>query len=306
MRPSALAALVVLFLNDHWLKGAHILPGWLTGKLSDAAGLYLFPIVLFVLFERLNGAARRLLSRRALGFGVAGLTALLFALAKVVPSVNQLMVRAWGPMALDPSDLLMLPFAALAPRTMLDRPSAGKSPRVVRLATLASALLVCAATSPPPPRCYPMWGVAEPAAVKLGCAWVEIWVSKSGKEGLGVTVAFLPVDREASCSVAIRAAAFLSPGVNAPATQLPPAIELKGADARHVYLPFAFDNQDLWNQSLKQNDLRRATLSLWLSLGDEPPQPLEIPLVHEWQVGDHYSCRPRHPPRGADAPGTTQ
>jgi hypothetical protein len=39
------AALSVLVLNDHWLKGAGLLPGWLTGKLSDFAGLIVAPIL---------------------------------------------------------------------------------------------------------------------------------------------------------------------------------------------------------------------------------------------------------------------
>jgi hypothetical protein len=39
------AALLVLVLNDHWLKGAGLLPGWLTGKLSDFAGLIVAPIL---------------------------------------------------------------------------------------------------------------------------------------------------------------------------------------------------------------------------------------------------------------------
>jgi hypothetical protein len=33
-------------LNDHWLKGSGLLPGWLTGKLSDVAGLYFAPLLL--------------------------------------------------------------------------------------------------------------------------------------------------------------------------------------------------------------------------------------------------------------------
>jgi hypothetical protein len=40
------AALGVLVLNDHFLKGAGVLPGWLTGKLSDFAGLLVAPALL--------------------------------------------------------------------------------------------------------------------------------------------------------------------------------------------------------------------------------------------------------------------
>ncbi|NUQ77337.1 MAG: hypothetical protein HUU21_27695, partial [Polyangiaceae bacterium] len=44
--PLPIAAVVVLAVNDHLLKGAGILPGWVTGKLSDIAGLFFFPVLL--------------------------------------------------------------------------------------------------------------------------------------------------------------------------------------------------------------------------------------------------------------------
>jgi hypothetical protein len=47
--PAALAALAVLAVNDHWAKGR--LPGWLTGKASDVAGMVFFPLVLWALIE---------------------------------------------------------------------------------------------------------------------------------------------------------------------------------------------------------------------------------------------------------------
>jgi hypothetical protein len=49
LHPAPLAALVVLALNDHYLKGRHILPQWLTGKLSDFGGLLFFPLLLTAL-----------------------------------------------------------------------------------------------------------------------------------------------------------------------------------------------------------------------------------------------------------------
>lgn len=44
--PTSVLALVVLVLNDHVLKEAW--PGWVTGKLSDVAGLVVFPLLLAV------------------------------------------------------------------------------------------------------------------------------------------------------------------------------------------------------------------------------------------------------------------
>lgn len=51
--PLALTALALLFVNDHDLKQRW--PGWLTGKLSDLAGLVLLPIVLLALLEQFRG-----------------------------------------------------------------------------------------------------------------------------------------------------------------------------------------------------------------------------------------------------------
>ena len=46
LHPVSLGALAILALNDHWLKGAGLFPGWLTGKLSDVAGMIFFPLLL--------------------------------------------------------------------------------------------------------------------------------------------------------------------------------------------------------------------------------------------------------------------
>jgi hypothetical protein len=43
LHPLVLGALALLILNDHVLKAAY--PGWWTGKLSDVAGLAMFPIL---------------------------------------------------------------------------------------------------------------------------------------------------------------------------------------------------------------------------------------------------------------------
>ena len=45
--PGSVLALVVLVLNDHVLKQAW--PGWVTGKLSDVAGLVVAPLLLAAL-----------------------------------------------------------------------------------------------------------------------------------------------------------------------------------------------------------------------------------------------------------------
>ena len=47
--PAWIGALLLLLINDHVLKGAGLLPGWVTGKLSDLAGLFVAPALLAVL-----------------------------------------------------------------------------------------------------------------------------------------------------------------------------------------------------------------------------------------------------------------
>lgn len=76
LHPCALGALLLLVLNDHALKDLY--PGWLTGKLSDAAGLVLLPLVLLAVGERLAG---RVLPRRSLAWLCAA-SALGFAVCK--------------------------------------------------------------------------------------------------------------------------------------------------------------------------------------------------------------------------------
>src|SRR5688572_756580 len=57
-RPAWWVALALLLINDHLLKGSGLLPGWLTGKLSDVAGLLMAPPLLVVLAGARARAAR--------------------------------------------------------------------------------------------------------------------------------------------------------------------------------------------------------------------------------------------------------
>lgn len=106
LHPVTLGAMALLAVNDHW--GKYAWPGWLTGKLSDCAGLVFFPILLVF-----AGLSRR---------WAVGLTAIGFTLVKTVPpitdswnwiftSVYQLCGYAEGAqLVCDPSDLIALPF----------------------------------------------------------------------------------------------------------------------------------------------------------------------------------------------------
>lgn len=128
LHPAPLLALALLIVNDHVLKGLAVGTPFdvVTGKLSDVAGLAMFPVLLVSLVEIFTRRAPA--SRRVVVFCVA-LTALVFALTKT-----------WTPMAdayrhaiallqspvrgavnvdnvrhvMDATDLIALPATALA------------------------------------------------------------------------------------------------------------------------------------------------------------------------------------------------
>jgi hypothetical protein len=107
--PLPLAAVLVLVVNDHVLKGAGVLPSSVTGKLSDVAGLFFFPILLVTI------ARASLLRISKQHVWIASVTtALAFSAIKLSGPINALVERAWGPMTMDGSDLLALPMCAAA------------------------------------------------------------------------------------------------------------------------------------------------------------------------------------------------
>lgn len=131
LRPLPLAALVLLAFNDHVLKGSGHLPGAITGKLSDLAGLAYFPLVLFVCLRSSERFLRRVFGlaahregsdRRLLDWACA-LTAAVFSASKLSPAAADLVVAAAdlllpGPdrarVVTDPTDLATVPAVLLA------------------------------------------------------------------------------------------------------------------------------------------------------------------------------------------------
>ena len=117
--PWPLIAVAVLIFNDHYLK--HAWPSFVTGKLSDIAGVFFFPIFLCAIWNlALNFAA---LFRGEVRFRwiTAGqgliailLTDLIFVGVKMVPSVTHLYLHGLALLGYpsvvtrDPSDLAAL------------------------------------------------------------------------------------------------------------------------------------------------------------------------------------------------------
>jgi hypothetical protein len=150
LHPLWLVSLVVLVVNDHLLKGAGLLPGWLTGKLSDVAGLVVAPAVLAVL----------LAVRTRRGALLAHLlTGLVFAAINVWPlaarGFEALMALTPFPWVIrvDPTDLLALPALLLSARVLV--PAMARPVRTSVAATWAGraaflfGAVACMATAPP-------------------------------------------------------------------------------------------------------------------------------------------------------------
>lgn len=150
LHPQSLAALALLGVNDHLYKGVG--PGWLTGKLSDFAGLFYFPFLLIVLCAPLARRSRGLTLGRAVFWSVA----IWFAAAKTIPAVH--LATSWLATQLvgdvlivrDPWDLVAL--IALLPAWRLYRRAADApwpARRVLQVPVVCVALLLTAATSRP-------------------------------------------------------------------------------------------------------------------------------------------------------------
>jgi hypothetical protein len=147
--PLVWLSIALLLLNDHLLKA--IAPSWLTGKLSDFAGLFFFPLLLAaglgLVLDRLRCPARL---TWVLSFALTGIG---FVLLKTVPAANVLAVQVASRLlgapvryALDPTDLLAL--AALVPAWWLwNHPPAAAPRRAARVVLFVGAL-ASLATSP--------------------------------------------------------------------------------------------------------------------------------------------------------------
>ena len=154
LTPTWLAALALLGVNDHLLKGAGLLPGALTGKLSDFAGMLVAPVLL--------AAILGLRSRRGLLWCHAAVGAV-FAAIKVSPAAADawswlmgLVGPAWV-ITVDPTDLLALPALALGwhvltPAMLRPAPALPRlawAPRVAQMGAIVAGTSLSVATSQP-------------------------------------------------------------------------------------------------------------------------------------------------------------
>ncbi|MGK3999572.1 hypothetical protein [Sorangium sp. So ce1024] len=182
--PLFLGALALLVVNDHLLKGAGLLPGALTGKLSDLAGLVVAPVLAAALVDARTSRGR------ALAFAAVVAP---FAAIKLSAAAAQLLVALVGLAGIkwhiwqDPTDLAAL--VVLVPAWRL---SAGAAPSretsarsvegasrtawVLERAILGASAVACIATGTPRPSGYVTDAYlvnVTPGTVDVRVRWVD-------------------------------------------------------------------------------------------------------------------------------------
>lgn len=143
-------AVVTLLINDHVLKTAGLLPGVITGKLSDFAGLVVAPVLLVALL-RANALSARLACFGAVAVG--------FSIVKLSDTAAAGAAGALGAIGIpsriiaDPTDLMALAVLPAAFLLTTPRPAPveiGPARSLVGRAGLVVGMIACMATSQNP------------------------------------------------------------------------------------------------------------------------------------------------------------
>lgn len=116
------------------------------------------------------------------------------------------------------------------------------------VALVMFAALACGCFVHEGPRRYPVWQrTTQGAQVIAECAEADAWVSKSGKEGVGVIVELRGRSSDA-CVVTIASARLRVGTEEYAAHRLPEPPTLKLGQRVHAYLAFSFDGNRAWNE----------------------------------------------------------
>ncbi len=150
LHPMWLGALALLALNDHVLKGSGLLPGVVTGKLSDFVGLLIAPL-LFAALLGVRGRLGWIAAHVSVGIVFAGIQ-LSVAFADLWSAAMGLVGFPWV-VTSDPTDLVALPMLAVSfvvyPRAM-QRTLRANARRSLEVGAGTIGLLACVATSREP------------------------------------------------------------------------------------------------------------------------------------------------------------
>jgi hypothetical protein len=194
VHPVFISALIVLVLNDHWAK-AHW-PGIVTGKLSDFAGVVVFPIVLATLFLRVRvssdrnwawgvgaGAAVLLFLTKNLDQAgadfLAGVLRVLFSHSRMTADTTDLVALLALPVSLFTWQSAWQPPQKRASRQALKLAFPDRSRTVLRHIVLGLSVFACAATSEVPT--YQGRAVAPHLSVNNGT--IRILVAAADQSG---------------------------------------------------------------------------------------------------------------------------
>jgi len=147
--PATWLSITLLLVNDHVLKVLY--PSWITGKLSDFAGLFFFPFIVAASLSFIS--SKIIISSLRVGQISFGFVGIWFILLKTFPLVNyfttDLSTTLLGMptnFILDPTDLIAL--FAMFPAWIIWRKSSPAKPTSSAYAALLFGSLAIIATSP--------------------------------------------------------------------------------------------------------------------------------------------------------------
>ncbi len=171
--PCFVTALVLLLLNDHWWKGAALLPELVTGKLSDFCGLIVAPVLCATVVSARHPRLR---------WAAFSLPVVVFAAINVSADIAELWDRCLGMTGLswhttsDVADLVALGVLPLSAWLVIrppqrGRPSTGLGIRLQERGLLLVSAIACVATGPieESPRCEAY--LANATQRSLDVAW---------------------------------------------------------------------------------------------------------------------------------------
>ena len=161
LTPTWVASLALLVANDHWLKGSGLLPDFLTGKLSDFAGLLMAPVLLATLL-RVRTRRGLLACHLAVAAVFAGIQ-ISVGFADQWSALMGLLGHPWT-ITSDLSDLIALPFLLLSWKLLLPEMDDSKPMLVPLQRTAVAGLSV-----------FGLWSTVATSDIDSGIDPNDIW-----------------------------------------------------------------------------------------------------------------------------------
>jgi hypothetical protein len=171
----------------------------------------------------------------------------------------------------------------------------------LQLAAVLAAALAAIATSPAWEVDYPAWQVEEDRDTRAEALAMRAWVSKSGLDGMGVTVR-VRNNGSSKVRLSIEKAELYYGYSTIPAKTLPGETALLPRETRHFYVPFLFENR-----ALKDGSGARGRLEITFTAGDGAKRVWILSVTHEIRKYDIRARLARVPiagdaePAGGDA-----